>query len=277
MKNHASVIALWVLLSQSSQLQAQSGIRHCGDAPTAIAGVVVDSTTGAPVQRALVRVYRDSTDGYRCFVSATPDGRFLLLGRMGGVDSITASAYGFRRFFSQAVRIQGQDTVRVRLALMPGGLLDDCRASEHCRDWLSIDAGPDADLTLRALATQTAIVLAWKQFELPFNAYACLPAGTPDIVLEAVRALHSRTVQENECRLLSSSGGESRRERLRHIATGEPAFSFSVNVTREAGFERNIQLSHYAGPLSGERWECTFRRTGDVWTVSSCTIRGISD
>jgi len=251
--------------------------RACGDGAGVLIGTVTNAENGQLVERAGVVLQRDSTQ-LPCATSLSPAGRFIFSGLHAGEVRVRVSKWGFRpqRF---AVHMSKADTLRLEIALRPGTVLDDCHESSACKEWVTVPlGGPGSEQeALETLAFQTAAILAWKDYSRPFGAYLCIPGDASPSVMRSMLARHTQTVWAAECASVETDSGPQPRTRLRHVASGMPAYSLRVQRVESSSLTTRVyMLSHYVASLWAEGWRCTFERAGQEWVVKTCTMEWVS-
>ncbi len=238
-----------------------------------IRGVVVNDSTGVPVSGS--RVYGEP--GRDCRTVTDDFGRFVLSGMPAGSIRIYVSAAQYKPINPLWLDVEVGATETVEIRLVEGGPLRDCRAVPACA--LLVDgepvAGMDDAAALRLAALGTVIGLVWGEVTDGEHWYACLDEESLDL-LPALSERYSPVVSHTECELPEGPLGSEPR-RMRHAATGSPAFGLTIDrITEPLPNRRAVRLSYYVGPLWAAAWECDVERGPRGWRPTLCIVRWIS-
>jgi hypothetical protein len=268
-----AICTLVICAAASGQIRE----RPCGDGAGVLIGTVTNAESGQLVERAGVVLERDSTQR-PCATSLSPAGKFTFSGLHAGEVRLQVSTRGFRPQ-RIAIHMSTADTQRVEISLLPGTVLDDCHESPACKEWVTVPLGGSGSEqeALETLAFQTAAILALKDYSRPLEAYFCLPEDASTSVMTSMMARHTRTVRAAECASVQTDSGPQPRTRLRHVASGMPAYSLRAQrVESSSPTTRVYMLSHYVASLWAEGWRCTFQLAGQDWIAKACTMEWIS-
>jgi hypothetical protein len=269
-------VALVVLLA-AEVAHAQRVPVSCGDGQGIVFGAVINSSTRERIPAAVVYLWREGRR-FSCSVSTGSDGTFVIRGRSPGTDTLLAEAWNFRQPVPRTVTFSSSDTVYVGLLLAPGGPLEECLERPSCSGWLnspSDNFGAEDAFLLYAL--KTAMVLARKNPDRPFESYICVADDTPPDVLLELRRRHPLTTKYAECQP-ASVPGERPEHRLRHVHSLRPAVHLQIGPqVPDTAAERTVHVGLVRGPLWAEHYLCTFRQSAvDIWRASSCKLIGVS-
>jgi hypothetical protein len=263
-------LALSLASSVSVAAQAAPPV-HCGVAGGgSIRGVVVDDSTGVPVADAYIYLFvRDY-----CTTKTDGLGRFVVHSLPLGSQRIETGGPGYRQFQPISVDVLAVDTTLIELRLVPGGPLEDCRASPSCSPLTEggLDVLSDEDAAFRLAALGTAIALAWPTVGGDERWYACVQDEQQAVTM-ALRERYRPVVDGVEC----DDPADRPLPQMRHISTGRPAFQPRVNrVVEIIPGRRTVSLSYYVGARWGARWDCDFEMTERGWRPTLCIAIGVS-
>jgi hypothetical protein len=245
----------------------------CGSDGGTIRGVVVNDSTGVPVPASYIYLFLRGS----CRATADALGRFVVHDVPAGTQRIETGSSGYRQFRPVNVQVIAGDTTHIELRLVPGGPLQDCRASPSCSAMTDGGSGSirDEDAAFRLVALGTAIGLAWSTVGSDDRWYACLEDEQAPVFL-ALGERYGPVVGGEECQLPRDSTGRPARQ-LRHTGTNHPAFRPRVDrVVEVVPGRRTVSLSYYVGPLWGAGWDCDFERTERGWRASLCIAVWVS-